>query len=104
MFGNNNQPYGGYNQQQNYGGYPQQQAPATKLESLDDLLTGSGAKSYFNGDSQPGATITGTLDLIENQPNERLPNQTTLILERRTAANANPHRHPNQPPRPRSGR
>jgi hypothetical protein len=65
MFGNNNQPYGGYNQQQNYGGYPQQQAPATKLESLDDLLTGSGAKSYFNGDSQPGATITGTLDLIE---------------------------------------
>lgn len=67
MFGNNNQQYSnGYQQPQQYGGYPQQpQQPTTKLESLDDLLSGSGAKSYFNGDSQPGATITGTLDLIE---------------------------------------
>lgn len=67
MFGNNNQQYGnGYQQPQQYGGYPQQtQQPTAKLESLDDLLSGSGAKSYFNGDSQPGATITGTLDLIE---------------------------------------
>ncbi|MFT8442204.1 MAG: hypothetical protein ABF780_05775 [Bifidobacterium aquikefiri] len=68
MFANNNQSYNnGYQQPQQYGGYPQQQPqqPAGKLESLDDLLNGSGAKSYFNGDSQPGATITGTLDLIE---------------------------------------
>lgn len=66
MFGNNNQQYGNGYQPQQYGGYPQQtQQPTAKLESLDDLLSGSGAKSYFNGDSQPGATITGTLDLIE---------------------------------------
>jgi hypothetical protein len=66
MFGNNNQQYGNGYQPQQYGGYPQQtQQPTAKLESLDDLLSGSGAKSYFNRDSQPGATITGTLDLIE---------------------------------------
>jgi hypothetical protein len=58
MFANNNNQYGG-NQ---YSGN-QQQAPS--LDSLDSLLTGSGAKSYFNADSQPGATVTGVIDLIE---------------------------------------
>ena len=68
MFGNNSNfnnqnPFGQYTPQ----GYQPQQAPQTpaKLESLDDLLSGSGAKSFFNADSQPGATVTGVLDLIE---------------------------------------
>lgn len=69
MFGNNNNSQYGYQAQQQYGGaYPQQQpqaqAPA-KLESLDELLSGSGAKSFFNADSQPGSSVTGTLELIE---------------------------------------
>lgn len=65
MFGNNTQGYG-YQQTQHQGGYqqPQQQSGAT-LGSLDDLLTGSGAKSFFTGDSQPGATVTGVIDVIE---------------------------------------
>lgn len=68
MFGNNSNfnnqnPFGQYTPQ----GYQPQQAPQTpaKLESLDDLLSGSGAKSFFNADSQPGQSVTGTLDLIE---------------------------------------
>ncbi|MFT8538163.1 hypothetical protein [Bifidobacterium aquikefiri] len=68
MFGNNNQGYNNaYPQQNNYGGgYGQQTNPQpSNLPGLDDVLAGGGAKSYFNGDSQPGATISGTLDIIE---------------------------------------
>ncbi|MFT8359253.1 hypothetical protein [Bifidobacterium aquikefiri] len=68
MFGNNNQGYNNaYPQQNNYGGgYGQQTNPQpSNLPGLDDVLAGGGAKSYFNGDSQPGDSITGTLDIIE---------------------------------------
>ena len=61
----NNNPFGAYTPQGYQPQQPQAQAPSAKLESLDELLSGSGAKSFFNADSQPGATVTGVLDLIE---------------------------------------
>ena len=69
MFGNNSNfnnqnPFGGYTPQGYQSQQPSQQPPA-KLESLDDLLSGSGAKSFFNADSQPGQSVTGVIDLIE---------------------------------------
>ncbi len=69
MFGNNSNfsnsnPFGAYTPQGYQPQQTQSQAPA-KLESLDELLSGSGAKSFFNADSQPGQSVTGTLDLIE---------------------------------------
>lgn len=70
MFASNNNfsnsnPFGAYTPQGYQPQQPQAQAPSAKLESLDELLSGSGAKSFFNADSQPGATVTGVLDLIE---------------------------------------
>ena len=59
----NQQPYGG----QSYGTPTQstpQATPAVNLPGLDDLLSGSG-KSFFNADSQPGASITGTVKNVE---------------------------------------
>ncbi|MDF7641743.1 hypothetical protein PT279_09120 [Bifidobacterium sp. ESL0784] len=79
MFANNNQQYNnGYGQQPQYGGgntWPQQGQPRQQpvqpqggqLSGLDDLLSGSGAKAFFGRDSQPGSTVTGTLELIETQ-------------------------------------
>lgn len=69
MFGNNSNfsnsnPFGAYTPQGYQPQQTQSQAPA-KLESLDELLSGSGAKSFFNADSQPGQSVTGTLYLIE---------------------------------------
>lgn len=69
MFGNNSNfnnqnPFGAYTPQGYQPQQTQSQAPA-KLESLDELLSGSGAKSFFNADSQPGQSVTGVLDLIE---------------------------------------
>lgn len=47
----------GNNQQQ-----PQQQAQAASVPSFDDIFNSTGGtRSAFNKDSQPGATITGTL-------------------------------------------
>ena len=47
----------GNNQQQ-----PQQQAQAASVPSFDDIYNSTGGtRSAFNKDSQPGATITGTL-------------------------------------------
>lgn len=77
MFGNNQ--YGNQcGQQPQYGGngawqqqgQPRQQQPAqqgVQLTGIDDLLSGSGAKSFFSRDSQPGTSVTGTLELIETQ-------------------------------------
>ena len=69
MFGNNSNfsnsnPFGAYTPQGYQPQQTQSQAPA-KLESLDELLSGSGPKSFFNTDSQPGQSVTGVLDLIE---------------------------------------
>lgn len=47
----------GNNQQQ-----PQQQAQAASVPSFDDIFNSTGGtRSAFNKDSQPGATVTGTL-------------------------------------------
>ncbi|WEV41622.1 hypothetical protein OZX57_06430 [Bifidobacterium sp. ESL0682] len=79
MFGNNNQAQNQYGQQPQYGGngawqqqgqprqQPQAQTQGSQLSGLDDLLSGSGAKAFFGRDSQPGSSVTGTLELIETQ-------------------------------------
>lgn len=64
--GPNNNGYNNNYQPQQYGyGQQPQQAPAAKLSSIDDLLSGSGAKAFFNADSQIGASVTGVVDLVE---------------------------------------
>lgn len=48
------------NNYNNNNGYAQpQNMPEVKLDSLDSLMNGGGAKAFFNADSQPGATVTG---------------------------------------------
>lgn len=57
MFAQNTNNYNNYN---NNNGYAQpQNMPKVKLDSLDSLMNGGGAKAFFNADSQPGATVTG---------------------------------------------
>lgn len=57
MFAQNTNNYNNYN---NNNGYAQpQNMPEVKLDSLDSLMNGGGAKAFFNADSQPGATVTG---------------------------------------------
>ena len=86
MFGQQPQQYGGYGRQPQqaygqppYGGYgrqPQQaygqppyggfQQPTPQASgSLDDLVANRGAKSFFDANSQPGASVSGVIDLIE---------------------------------------
>lgn len=56
---------GGYGQQHGYGyGQPQQPQQQVDLGSVDDFGTGGG-KSFFNADSQPGATVTGTVTMVD---------------------------------------
>lgn len=57
MFAQNTNNYNNYNNT----GYVQQSqnVPEVKLDSLDSLMNGGGAKAFFNADSQPGATVTG---------------------------------------------
>lgn len=71
MFGQPQQ-YGGYGRQPQqaygqpqYGGYQQPAPQQQPSGSLDDLVVGRSAKSFFNGNSQPGATVSGIIDLIE---------------------------------------
>lgn len=48
------------NNYNNNNGYAQpQNMPEVKLDSLDSLMNGGGAKAFFNANSQPGATVTG---------------------------------------------
>lgn len=52
----------------NYGGYAvqnTQNTPSVKLDSLDSLMNGGGAKAFFNGDSQPGAQVSGEVVSVE---------------------------------------
>ncbi|WP_190972636.1 hypothetical protein [Bifidobacterium tissieri] len=66
MFGNQPQygyQHGGYQPQ--YGGYQQQPQSAAGLSSVADLLAGNSAKSHFNADSQPGDSVTGTIEKID---------------------------------------
>ena len=64
MFGqqqnNYQQPYSNPYQQNNY----QQSSGTPDLGSVEDFAAGGG-KSFFNADSQPGATVTGTVTAIE---------------------------------------
>lgn len=47
-------------------GYQQAQAePQADLMSVDSLLSSNGAKSFFNGDSQVGAKVEGTVESVE---------------------------------------
>ncbi|WP_454893777.1 hypothetical protein [Alloscardovia omnicolens] len=55
MYANN------YNQPQQ----AQQSAQPVKLASLGQLMNGGGAKSFFTGDSQPGAMVEGEIVSIE---------------------------------------
>ena len=56
---------GGYGQQQGYRyGQPQQPPQQVDLGSLDDFGLGGG-RSFFNANSQPGATVTGTVTSVE---------------------------------------
>ncbi|MEF2736304.1 MAG: helix-turn-helix domain-containing protein [Bifidobacterium choerinum] len=70
MFGQPNnyqQPYNAYNNQYGaqYGNDPyQQQQPQVDLGSVADFAAGGG-KSFFNADSQPGASVTGIVTAIE---------------------------------------
>lgn len=58
MFAQNTNNYNNYNNNNGYA--PQSQnTPEVKLDSLDSLMNGGGAKAFFNADSQPGATVTG---------------------------------------------
>lgn len=63
------QPQYGQQPQQPYGqaGYGQQQAPTTQVDvpDLTQLINGQGGKAFFNADSQPGATITGTVEAVK---------------------------------------
>ena len=43
-------------------GEPQQGTP---IPSLGKLINGGGGKAFFNAESQPGATITGTISKVE---------------------------------------
>lgn len=63
MFAQNTNNYNNYNNT----GYVQQSqnVPEVKLDSLDSLMNGGGAKAFFNADSQPGATVTGEVVSIE---------------------------------------
>lgn len=70
MFGQQPQQYGGYGRQPQqaygqppYGGF--QQPTPQDSGSLDDLVAGRGAKSFFDANSQPGASVSGVIDLIE---------------------------------------
>lgn len=70
MFGQQPQQYGGYGRQPQqaygqppYGGFQQPTPQASG--SLDDLVAGRGAKSFFDANSQPGASVSGVIDLIE---------------------------------------
>lgn len=60
-----------FGQQPQYGGYGRQPQPAQQsggqLDSLDDIVAGSGAKSFFNQYSQPGASVSGVIDDVEVQ-------------------------------------
>lgn len=59
MYANN------YNQPQ-YGQQSQSaQSQPVKLASLGQLMNGGGAKSFFTGDSQPGAAVEGEIVSIE---------------------------------------
>ncbi|RSX48917.1 helix-turn-helix domain-containing protein [Bifidobacterium castoris] len=70
MFGQPNnyqQPYNNaYNNQYGgqYGNDPYQQQPQVDLGSVADFAAGGG-KSFFNADSQPGASVTGVVTAIE---------------------------------------
>ena len=57
MFAQNNYPQQGYQQAQ--------AAPQADLVSVDSLLSSNGAKSFFNGDSQVGAKVEGTVESVE---------------------------------------
>lgn len=70
MFGQQPQQYGGYGRQPQqaygqppYGGFQQPTPQASG--SLDDLVADRGAKSFFDANSQPGASVSGVIDLIE---------------------------------------
>ncbi|KAA8832590.1 helix-turn-helix domain-containing protein [Bifidobacterium tissieri] len=43
----------------------QQVQPGTQLSSIETLLGGNSAKSFFNANSQPGATVTGVIEKID---------------------------------------
>ena len=58
MFAQNTNNYNNYNNNNGYAQQPQN-TPEVKLDSLDSLMNGGGAKAFFNADSQPGATVTG---------------------------------------------
>ena len=69
MFGQPNnyqQPYNAYNNQYNnqYGNDPYQQPTQVDLGSVADFAAGGG-KSFFNADSQPGASVSGVVTAIE---------------------------------------
>ena len=59
MFAQNTNNYNNYNNNNGYAQQPAQNMPEVKLDSLDSLMNGGGAKAFFNADSQPGATVTG---------------------------------------------
>lgn len=44
---------------------PAQNALSVKLDSLDSLMNGGGAKAFFNGDSQLGAQVSGEVMSVE---------------------------------------
>lgn len=56
----------------NYGSYAAQQSvqnaqntSGVKLDSLNSLMNGGGAKAFFNADSQPGAQVSGEVMSVE---------------------------------------
>lgn len=64
MYGQNQYGYqGSYQPQNTQPAY--RPAQPVKLSSVDDLLTGNGAKAYFTADSRPGDSVTGVIESIE---------------------------------------
>ena len=63
------QPQYSQQPQQPYGqaSYGQQQVPTPQVDvpDLTQLINGQGGKAFFNADSQPGATITGTVEAVK---------------------------------------
>lgn len=63
------QPQYSQQPQQPYGqaSYGQQQAPTPQVDvpDLTQLINGQGGKAFFNADSKPGATITGTVEAVK---------------------------------------
>lgn len=54
-----------YNYSSQQSNQSAQNAPSVKLDSLDSLMNGGGARAFFNGDSQSGAQVSGKVVSVE---------------------------------------